>query len=154
MTELTKADRRILLELQRDGRLSNVALAERVGMSPSPCLRRVRRLEELGYIQRYVAVLDRQRAGFSLVAYVEVKVPQIIGEPIVQRFNEAVQKEPSIIGCYVTAGQFDYLLKVVAHDMDEYAKLVQSVLLKLPGVRDTRTTFVMEIVKETLELPV
>ncbi len=154
MTELDRTDRRILLELQRDGRLSNVALAERIGMAPSPCLRRVRRLEELGVIKRYVAELDRQTVGFGLMAFVEVSVPQIIGEPVVQRFNEAIQAQPAIIACYVTAGQFDYLLKVVARDMNDYSRLVQTVLLKLPGVRDTQTTFVMEVIKDTPELPV
>jgi len=153
MTELNNADRKILLELQKDGRLTNVALAERIGMAPSPCLRRVKHLEERGMIDSYVALLDRRKLGFGLIAYVEVKVPQIIGDPVVERFNEAVRKEPAIIACYVTAGQFDYMLKVVAQDMDAYSRLVQTVLLKLPGVRDTRSTFVMQVVKETTELP-
>jgi Lrp/AsnC family transcriptional regulator, leucine-responsive regulatory protein len=154
MLEGRTMDRKILKELQRDGRISNVALAERVGMAPSPCLRRVKQLEEQGFVARYVALLDRRKIGFELIAYVEVKVPQILGDEIVQRFNEAVLQEPSIIGCYITAGQFDYLLKVVAPDMDAYAKLVQTTLLKLPGVTDTRSTFVMEIVKDTTELPI
>lgn len=154
MTKLVNVDVKILSELQRDGRLSNVALAERVAMSPSPCLRRVKQLEELGYIDRYVALLNRPKIGFGLTAYVEVKVPQVAGDPVVARFNEAVRREPAIVACYVTAGQFDYLLKVVAKDMESYSQLVQTVLLKLPGVRDTRSTFVMEIVKETTELPI
>ena len=145
---------KILRELQKDGRISNVALAERIGMAPSPCLRRVKQLEEEGLIDRYVALLDRKKMGFGLVAYVEVKVPQIIGDPIVDRFNDAVLSEPSIVGCYITAGQFDYLLKVIAQDMDAYAKLVQTTLLKLPGVTDTRSTFVMQVVKDTTELPI
>lgn len=154
MTELTRTDLKILRELQSNGRITNVALAERVGMAPSPCLRRVKQLEERGLIDSYVALLDRRTMGFGLIAYVEVKVPQIIGDPVVARFNEAVHKEPAIIGCYVTAGQFDYMLKVVARDMDAYSRLVQTVLLKLPGVRDTRSTFVMEVVKETTQLPI
>lgn len=154
MTELSNADRKILLELQKDGRLTNVALAERIGMAPSPCLRRVKHLEERGMIDSYVALLDRRKLGFGLIAYVEVKVPQIIGDPVVERFNEAVRSEPAIVACYVTAGQFDYMLKVVAQDMDAYSRLVQTVLLKLPGVRDTRSTFVMQVVKETTELPI
>ena len=154
MATFTRADRAILVALQGNGRLSNVTLADRIGMSPSPCLRRVKQLEEAGFIERYVALLNRSKLGFGLTAYVEVKVPQVIGDPVVARFNEAVRREPAIIACYVTAGQFDYLLKVVARDMDAYSHLVQTVLLKLPGVRDTRSTFVMEAVKETTELPI
>lgn|GEM_PF-1110320 len=122
-------------------------------MSASPCLRRVKNLEETGLINRYVALLDRKKLGFGLVAYVEVKVPQVAGDPVVERFNEAVRLQPAIVACYVTAGQFDYLLKVVARDMESYARLVQEVLLKLPGVRDTRSTFVMQTIKDTTELP-
>jgi Lrp/AsnC family leucine-responsive transcriptional regulator len=153
MYSISSTDLRILKALQINGRMSNVSLAERIGMAPSPCLRRVRQLEEHGLISRYVALLDQKKMGFGLVAYVEVKVPQIIGKPIVERFNEAVMNEPAIIGCYITAGQFDYLLKVVAKDMDAYAKLVQTTLLKLPGVTDTRSTFVMQVVKDTTQLP-
>lgn len=154
MTPLHTADRKILIELQRNGKLTNVALSERIGMSPSPCLRRVKELEDAGLINRYVAVLDRPKLGFGITAFVEVKVPQVPGDPVVKKFNEAILRERAILGCYVTAGQFDYLLKVVARDMDAYSRLVQDVLLKLPGVRDTRTTFVLEAVKDTLELPI
>lgn len=153
MPDLNATDRKILSALQHDGKMSNVALAQSIGMAPSPCLRRVKQLEERGCIDGYVALLNRRALGFGVIAYVEVKVPQIIGDPVVERFNEAVLNEPAIVACYITAGQFDYLLKVVARDMDEYAKLVQSTLLKLPGVRDTRSTFVMQVVKDTTALP-
>jgi len=154
MTRLSRTDRKILAELQKDASLSNVALAERIGMSPSPCLRRVRQLEAAGLIRRYVALLDDRKLGLGITAYVEVKVPQVAGQAISDRFKEAVRREPSIIGCYVTAGQFDFLLKVVARDIDAYSELTQNVLLKLPGVHDMRSSFILEAVKDTTELPI
>jgi len=154
MTALTPTDIKILSELQKEGSLSNVALAERIGMSPSPCLRRVRQLEASGLIRRYAALLDGPKLGLGLTAYVEVKVPQIPGEEIVARFKQAVLREPSITGCFVTAGQFDFLLRVVVADIDAYSTLAQKVLLRLPGVQDIRTSFVLEAVKDTTELPI
>ena len=153
MTLHTKADLKILSELQKDSSISNVELAERIGMSPSPCLRRVKHLEANGLIQRYVALLDGRKLGVGLMAYVDVKVPQVPGEAIAERFKEAVAREPSIIGCFVIAGQFDFLLKVVARDFDNYSTIAQNVLLRLPGVQDIRSSFVLEAVKDTTELP-
>lgn len=154
MTKLSQSDKRILRTLQRDGGISNVALAEAIGMSPSPCLRRVRQLEEDGYIQRKVAILDRRKLGIGIVAFVEVTVPQIEDRPIVEDFKRAVAAEPAIVGCYVTAGQFDFLLKVVARDLDAYSALTQTVLLRLPGVRNIRSSFVLEAIKDSTELPI
>lgn len=154
MTALSPSDLRILSELQKDGSLSNVALAERIGMSPSPCLRRVKQLEAAGLIRRYAALLDAPKLGLGLTAYVEVKVPQVAGDDIVARFKQAVMREPPITGCFVTAGQFDFLLRVVVADIDAYSTLAQGVLLKLPGVQDIRTSFVLEAVKDTTELPI
>jgi Lrp/AsnC family transcriptional regulator, leucine-responsive regulatory protein len=150
---ITPIDRKILAALQTDGRLSNVALAEQIGMSPSPCLRRVKQLEASGLINHYAAILDRNRLGLGLMAYVEVKVPQIANASIIEDFNAAVQREPAIIGCYITAGQFDFLLKVVVRDMDAYSALAQNVLLQLPGVQDMRSSFVLEAIKDTTILP-
>ena len=150
---LSRADLRILQILQTDGRISNVALAERVAMSPSPCLRRVRTLEEEGFIAGYGARLDRRRLGFGILAHVEVRVPQVAGQDIVTRFKEAVVEQPQIIRCFVTAGQYDFLLEVVARDMDDYGRVAQNVLLKLPGVQDMKSSFVLEEVKGGAELP-
>ncbi|ATE67386.1 Lrp/AsnC family transcriptional regulator [Rhizorhabdus dicambivorans] len=147
-------DRKILDRLQQNGRISNVALAEQIGMSPSPCLRRLKQLEDSGVIKGYTAILDRVAVGQGLLAFVEVKVPQVPGEPIIERFSEAVLREPAIVGCYVTAGQFDFLLKVVTADMLSYGQLAQNVILRLPGVQDTRTTFVLETIKETTAVPI
>jgi len=153
MTTLSATDLKILTELQRDGSLSNVALAERIGMSPSPCLRRVKQLEAAGLIRRYAALLDAPGLGLGLTAYVEVKVPQVAGVDVVSRFKAAVMRESTITGCFVTAGQFDFLLRVVVADIQAYSALAQNVLLKLPGVQDIRTSFVLEAVKDTTELP-
>jgi Lrp/AsnC family leucine-responsive transcriptional regulator len=150
---MNSTDRKILSALQADGRLSNVALAEQIGMSPSPCLRRVKQLEESGHIGHYVAILDRRKMGLGMMAFVEVKVPQVANALIIEQFKEAVRREPAIIGCYVMAGQFDFLLKVVAQDMDAYSALAQNVLLQLPGVQDMRSSFVLEAIKDTTELP-
>jgi Lrp/AsnC family transcriptional regulator, leucine-responsive regulatory protein len=151
---LTSTDRKILSALQADGRLSNVALADQIGMSPSPCLRRVKQLEESGHISHYVAMLDRRKMGLGMMAFVEVKVPQVADTLIIEQFKEAVRREPAIIGCYITAGQFDFLLKVVARDMDGYSALAQNVLLRLPGVQDMRSSFVLEAIKDTTALPI
>lgn len=153
MTELSKADRRIIVELQKDGRLSNVALAERIGMAPSPCLRRLRQLENAGYITGYAAQVDRDRLGVGITAFVELKVPQVADIAIVERFKQAVLREPSIITCYVTSGQFDFLMQVVARDMRAFSTLAQDVLLRLPGVQDMRSTFVLEPIKATTAIP-
>lgn len=151
--KLSKTDLKILRTLQKDGRISNVALAEQVGISPSPCLRHLKQLESSGIIERYVAILNARQLGLGIMAYVEVKVPQVANELIVERFKQAVIEEPAIVGCYITAGQYDFLLKVVAKDMEAYSILAQKTLLKLPGVQDLRSSFVLEAVKENTELP-
>lgn len=152
MPKLSKIDRRILEILQRDSSITNVALAEQINMSPSPCLRRVKYLEEKGFIRGYVALLDRQQLELGLVAFVEVKVPQVPGKDIVKDFTDAVLSEPSIISCFMTAGQYDFLLKVVSRDLTSYSQLAQR-LLRLPGVQDLRSSFVLDAIKDTTELP-
>ncbi|MDP3549197.1 MAG: Lrp/AsnC family transcriptional regulator [Novosphingobium sp.] len=150
----SNSDKKILSILQADGRMPNVALAEQIGMSPSPCLRRLKQLEDSGVIARYAAILDREKLGLGIMAFVEVKVPQINEASIVDLFKDAVRREPSIIGCYLTAGQFDFLLTVVAQDMTAYSALAQNVLLRLPGVQDMRSSFVLEAIKDTTSLPI
>lgn len=150
---LDAVDRKILKALQLDGKLTNVALAEKLGMSPSPCLRRVKHLEDIGIINRYVAIVAAAKAGLGLSAFVEVKVPQVSDRAIVEEFKEAVRQEEYIVSCFITAGQYDFLLRVVAKDMDHYGRLAQDTLLKLPGVQDLRTSFVLEAFKETTQLP-
>lgn len=157
MTESTYSpkpqERRILGELQRDGRVSNVDLAARVGMSESPCLRRVRALEEAGVIAGYHAHVDRRRLGFDVLAFVQVSLDQR-SEADTDAFMQAVRREPRIIDAYAMSGSHDYMLKVVAHSMDDFSDLTMRTILRWPGVQNVASTFVMEEIKSSPELPV
>jgi Lrp/AsnC family leucine-responsive transcriptional regulator len=149
---LDATDRRILAELQADGRLSNQELAERVALSPSPCLRRVRALERAGVIRRYAAVLDPLQVGLGLLAYVSVKLEKR-GKMPVDQFTRAVESWPEVIECHSMTGDMDYLMRVHVEDLEHYSRFVMDKLLKQPGVIDIRTNFVLERVKETTALP-
>ena len=151
-TALDRTDRRILEQLQADGRLSNQELAERVLLSPSPCLRRVRALERSGVIQRYAALLDPQRVGLELLAYVSVKLEKR-GKMPVDQFTRAVQGWPEVIACFSMTGDMDYLMRVQVEDLAHYSRFIMDKLLKQPGVIDIRSNFVLERVKETTALP-
>jgi Lrp/AsnC family transcriptional regulator, leucine-responsive regulatory protein len=152
MTELSNTDLRILRTLQREASLTNVELAERVGMSPSPCLRRVRQLEERGVIKDYVAVLDRRALGFDVMAFVEVRMDHH-SDTAAEAFTGAVLKEPAVIACYTTSGEYDYMLTVVVRNLDDYADFAMKRLLRMPGVKDVRSSFVLQNVKESTALP-
>lgn len=146
--ELDHTDRSILNELQLDGRISNVELSKRVGLSPTPCLERVRRLERQGYIQSYAAILNPHYLDASLLVFVEITLNR--GTPdVFEQFNNAVQDLDYIQECHLVSGDFDYLLKTRAADMSAYRKLLGDTLLRLPGVNDTRTYVVMEEVKQS-----
>jgi Lrp/AsnC family leucine-responsive transcriptional regulator len=114
--ELDEIDYRILEVLQRDGRISNQDLADRVGLSPSPCLRRVRGLESCGVVQRYVALVDAVAVGYGLQAIVEVRLDRQ-RSPAAHRFEKEISKHPKVLECYQLAGDWDYVLRVVAHDL-------------------------------------
>ncbi len=149
--ELDRIDRNILNELQKDGRVSNVELSKRVGLSPTPCLERVRRLERQGYISGYTALLNPQYLDASLLVFVEITLNR--GTPdVFQQFNHAVQQQEAIQECHLVSGDFDYLLKTRVTDMSAYRQLLGETLLRLPGVNDTRTYVVMEEVKQTNHL--
>jgi Lrp/AsnC family leucine-responsive transcriptional regulator len=147
-----RTDRRILELLQADGRLSNQELAERVSLSPSPCLRRVRALEKAGVIQRYAALLDPLRVGLELLAYVSVKLEKR-GKMPVDQFTRAVLSWPEVITCFSMTGDMDYLMRVQVEDLAHYSRFIMEKLLKQPGVIDIRSNFVLERVKETTALP-
>lgn len=149
---LDATDRRILEQLQADGRLSNQELAERVSLSPSPCLRRVRALERAGVIRRYAAVLDPRQVGLGLLAYVTVKLEKR-GKMPVDQFTRALESFPEVIECYSMTGDMDYLMRVQVEDLEHYSRFIMDKLLKQPGVIDIRTNFVLERVKETTVLP-
>lgn len=132
-----KIDQRILSVLQRDGRISNVQLAERVHLSPSAVFERVRRLKREGYILGYQARLNHGKLGMEMVAFVEVHLDRM-NSSVMQRFESAIREHDRILECHMIAGTFDYLLKVLACDMDACHALVASVISRLPGVRHAR----------------
>jgi Lrp/AsnC family leucine-responsive transcriptional regulator len=142
----------ILNALQENGRISNVQLASRVGMSESPCLRRVRALEEAGVIRGYSARLDRRRLGLDMLAFVQVSIEQR-EDAAANSFLTAVQQEPQIIECYAMSGSHDYLLKVIARNMDEIADLTMRRILRWPGVQHVSSNFVMDELKSGTSLP-
>jgi len=149
---LDRTDRRLLDLLQTDGRLSNVELAEKVALSPSPCLRRVRALEEAGVIRQYVALLDPAKVGLDLLAYVSVKLEKR-GKMPIDAFTQAVRGWPEVVACYAMTGEMDYLLRVQVADLEHYSRFVMDALLRQPGVLDVRSNFVLERIKDTTALP-
>ena len=149
---LDRVDRRLLEVLQVEGRLSNVALAERVHLSPSPCLRRLKALEHDGVIAGYRAMLDRDAVGLGLTAFVEIKV---VGhsEAVSAAMEEAVKEMPEVVSCHMVSGDADFLLEVVVPDLRAYERLLLGSLLKLPNVNDVRTNFAIRTMKAPSPLP-
>ena len=148
---LDKIDRKILTILQNDGRIVMTDLAEQVGLSLTPCIERVRRLERSGIILGYYARLNPQELGASLLVFVEITLQK--GAPdVFEGFNKAVLSLEEIQECHLVSGDFDYLLKTRVPDMSAYRRLLGETLLRLPGVSDTRTYVVMEEVKQTSRL--
>jgi Lrp/AsnC family leucine-responsive transcriptional regulator len=150
---LDRSARSILQWLQRDGRLSNVELARKVGLSESPCFRRVRQLEESGVIRGYAAVLDRRRLGLEVTAFVQVSLDKH-PQANTPKFLAAVAAEPHIVECHAMSGSYDYLLKVVARSIDHFSELCMEHILKYPGVRDVASSFSLREVKCSREFPV
>lgn len=151
--KLDVIDRKILQILQGDGKTSNVDLAKRVHLSPTPCFERVRRLEEAGYIERYVAQLNPQKLGMGLLAFVEISLDRTNPAAFTE-FSKSVADMSSVQECHMVAGGFDYLLKVRVADMAAYRRFLGERVSALPGVSRTHTYFVMEEIKATQELPI
>ena len=151
MTEVDRIDRNILRALQKEGRLTNADLSERVNVSPATCHRRTQRLFEEGYIESVNARINPEKIGLGALAMVGVvldrSTPESFGE-----FEAAVAKMPVILDCNLVAGDFDYLLKIRVRDMNDFNKLHGEQLIALPGVRQTRTFFVMKEVKNNAPL--
>lgn len=145
-------DLRILRVLQQDGRASFVELAEAVGLSESPCYRRVRRLEEAGVLTGFGARLDQRALGLTVTAFVEVTMER---QPASETdaFFECVGAEPHIVECHATSGSHDYLMKVVARSMDHFSELCMDTILAFPGVRHVESSFSLRSVKEGTGLP-
>ncbi len=150
---IDRLDRRILDLLQRDGRLSHVELAERIGLSPTAASERVKRLTRDGYLTGYLATLDPQRLGRGLLVFVEVLLDRTTPD-VFDLFATAVQKAPEVLECHMVAGGFDYLLKTRVADMAAYRGFLGEVVAQFPGVRETRTYVVMEEVKSDGFLPI
>jgi Lrp/AsnC family leucine-responsive transcriptional regulator len=150
--KLDAIDRRILENLQADGRLSNVELADRVGLSPSPCLRRVRRLEAEKLIESYGARLNCRTLGLGLTTFIAVSVERHTPE-MQARVRKAFDAMPEVIGCYITSGEHDLLLHVVVPDLEEYRRFALERLMRVPGIKDIRSSFVIETIKEGAPLP-
>ena len=153
MTDLDKTDRRILAQLQLDGRISTVDLAERIGLSPTSTSERLRRLQREGYVTGFRAMLDPQRVGLGLLVFVEVSLDKTTPD-VFEKFADAVRRAPEVLECHMVAGGFDYLVKTRVADMAAYRRFLGEILLALPGVKETRTYAVMEEVKSDGVLPV
>lgn len=151
--DLDPTDRKILALLQIDGRIANVELAERVGLSPPSVGERLKRLQREGYIEGFAARLNPELLGLGLLVFVEVHLDKTTPD-VFARFAKAARSAREVLECHMVAGGFDYLVKARVADMGEYRRFLGDTLLTLPGVRETRTYAVMEEVKRDAPLPV
>lgn len=151
--ELDATDRRILAVLQREGRITNAELSERVNLSPSACHRRVQRLEDDRFIAAYVALVDARRLGKPTTVFVEITL-ESQAEDLLDAFEREVSKVPDILECHLMAGSADYLLKIVAEDTEDFARIHRRFLSRLPGVRQMQSSFALREVVRTTALPV
>lgn len=156
METLDKLDRQILRSLQSDGRITYDQLAGQVGLSPSAVLRRVKRLEESGVIDRYVALVKPEAVGLGLTAYITVRLEKHTEShkrnPM-DLFRASVQTWPEVVECAALTGEMDYLLRVLVQDMVHYSRFIMDTLLKHPSVQDCKTSFVLDRVKTTTAVP-
>ncbi|MDO6420891.1 Lrp/AsnC family transcriptional regulator [Saccharophagus degradans] len=153
-TELDKYDRMILDILQKDGRLSNQELADRINLSPSPCLRRVRHLEELGLIAGYRAHLNARKLGLTLIAFIQVSMDKHTPERF-ENFERKIALHPEVLECHLIAGQSaDYLMKVIVKDMDAYQHFLLHTLTTIEGVSGVHSSFVLKTPVNTGVLPI
>ena len=150
--QLDAFDRRIIQQLQRNGRISNVDLAKAVGLSPSPCLRRVRDLEDAGIIDRYVAILNQGSAGFSLSVFVQVTLERQV-ETALETFERIIAERPEVMEAYLMTGDSDYLLRIVVPDVSDYEVFLKDHLTRIPGVASIKSSFALNRVKYETALP-
>ncbi|HGG63988.1 MAG TPA: Lrp/AsnC family transcriptional regulator [Rhodobacteraceae bacterium] len=153
ISELDSIDRRILVALQKRGRMSNADLSEKVNLSPSACHRRVQRLETEGFIKDYVALLDPRKLGRPSTVFVEITLSGQADE-VLEAFEREVAKIPDVLECHLMAGTADYLLKVVAQDTEDFARIHRRYLARLPGVAQMQSSFALRTVFKTTALPV
>lgn len=152
MEQIDATDRRILTTLQKHGRIANAELAARVSLSPSACHRRVQRLEQTGIISGYVALLDPRKLDRPTTVFVEITLASQADE-VLQAFERAIRAIPDVLECHLMAGSADYLLKVVARDTDDFARIHRRHLASLPGVAQMHSSFALRKVAQTTALP-
>lgn len=153
MNSLDKTDRAILREVQADGRLSNAKLSEKLALSETPCWRRLKRLESERFIEGYQAVLNRKKLGYGVVGFAQVTIgDHASDDPLI--FEREVASIPEILSCHNVTGDYDYLIQIVATDLDAYGAFIRDRLRKLPGVASIHSNLSLREVKSTLSLPV
>jgi len=152
METLDKFDVAILSELQNDARLTNAELAQRVGLSAAPCWRRVRALEESGFIKGYRAEIDRHKIGLGVLAFVRLDADRNAGE-VTRAMEEAIHKIPEIVSCHYISGNGTFELQVVSRDLDTFSQFLRQVLINLPHIKDLHTSFSLGEVKTGSSLP-
>lgn len=152
MEKLDRYDIQILTELQADARLTNAELAQRVGLSAAPCWRRVRALEEAGYIKGYHAEIDRHKIGLGVLAFVRLDAQRNTGE-LTREMEEAIKRIPEIVSCHYISGAGTFELQVVSRDLDTFSTFARQVLINLPNVKDLHTSFSLGEVKASRALP-
>jgi Lrp/AsnC family transcriptional regulator, leucine-responsive regulatory protein len=150
--DLDAIDRRIVAELQADGRLTNVQLADRAGLSPSPCLRRVKQLEQAGVIEGYRALLRRDRIGLGFSVFLSVKIDGHANDRALT-FEQAVTAMPEVVACHMVSGDADYFLEVVVPDLPDYQRFLVDKLLNLTIVREVRSNIAIQTLKAGAPLP-
>jgi len=153
MEQLDRIDRGMLDMLQQDGRVSNARLAEAFSLSETSCWRRLKRLEEAGLIEGYHARLDRRKLGLGVMAFVQIVCTQH-SEEVTAEFERLIQASPNVLACDNTTGEADFLLQVVAADLDDYSHFVERVLRRLPGVLSIRSNLSLRQLKSTQRLPI
>jgi len=151
--QIDAIDRRLLAALQENGRLTATELAERVGLTTSPCLRRLRLLEEAGVIRGYTALVDQERVGLPVSVFVSIKLERQ-QEDAMARFEAAVRRCPEVLECYLMTGPRDYLLRIVARDLADYERFVKDTLTRIDGIANIESSFALSQVKHAAQLPI
>lgn len=152
MTDIDEFEKKILRELQRDATLTTAEIATRVGLSISPCWRRIDRLQREGYIRKHVAILDRRKLGFNAHVFAQVKL-NAHGRSNLDEFSKAIQGFPEVLDAYVLMGTTDFMLRIVTENIDAYERFFFDQLSKLPGVQEINSTVALSEIKSTTELP-
>jgi Lrp/AsnC family leucine-responsive transcriptional regulator len=152
LSDLDAIDRKILRALQADGKISVGDLAEKVGLSPSPCARRIRLLERAGIIKGYAAIVDQKKVGLPISAFASIKLERQREEDL-DRFEAAVSRWPEVLDCYLMTGQRDYLMRIVAADLEDYERFIKDKLTRLENIASIETSFALGQVKRSEALP-